>query len=135
MFGISTLFPIGGIYVASLLYGNLTGAYDTPRITKNRIFNPVERRKYINSYKNTLISTTRNFSPLFMKITVFSILCSNILFYFQQKEFFALKEELSTFNKFEIDSLNDYPESEIPFNKKSIMSQIIPFKKNEGKPE
>ena len=51
------------------------------------------------------------------------------MFYLQQKEFFSLENELSTFNKIEIDNLDVCIEA--PFKTESTVSQMLPFKKKD----
>jgi hypothetical protein len=125
-YGIGTLFSLGGIYMGTILVANLANTYDIPKITKKRVLNIDDRKKLVNIYKRIFSSTTKNFSPLFMKISIMSFLSANLLYYMQKREFYSLEKELSTFSKIEIESLNI--QSGASFSKDSAISKMIPFK-------
>jgi hypothetical protein len=125
-YGIGTLFSLGGIYMGTILVANLANTYDIPKITKKRVLNIDDRKKLVNIYKSIFSSTTKNFSPLFMKISIMSFLSTNLLYYMQKREFYSLEKELSTFSKIEIESLNI--QSGASFSKDSAISKMIPFK-------
>lgn len=128
-YGIGTLFSLGGIYMGTLLVANLTQTYDIPKITKKRVLNIDDRKKLVNIYKRIFSSTTKKFSPLFMKMSIISFLSANVLYYMQKREFYSLEKELSTFSKIDIENLNI--QSGASFSKESAISKMIPFKKKD----
>ncbi len=129
-YGIGSLASFFGLYGSSLLYANMLATYPIPKLSVKLIKDKAERAYFLKNYKTILKKTTKNFSPLFLKTSLTTIILTNIVLYLQQREFFSLESELSNFDINDIESLQVGQEN--LFNK-SVASKLNPFKKNDVK--
>lgn len=125
---VGTVLPAVGCWL-----GTYSFAYHTPSIPVPPINNETFKKRemfmnYLKNAKNVLKLTTKNFSPLLMKLLIVQFIACNLVFYMQQNEFFRLEKQLNKFSSYEIESIDDEEFVLKKNNFQDFFSKINPFK-------